>query len=534
MTRNNRNSASGTLDLHRAIDYSLVVTALFVFFLPPLAFDRIPTQDGPLHVDTAAAMVSSTGLYRHFFERYVEFHFSFDTNTLGHNVLALLLRFSNDPVEAERIFQILYCALYSSGLLYFLTAVRTSAWRLLPLGLPFAFSYLFHLGFYNNCLSYVGLLWCWGALLRCNRQASFANVISLALSLLLTWMAHPIGSVAFSTGAIFYLSLRFFAGQDGTRGRTTSLLLLSAAPLGAQMIFVQQTGGGAAMSFNSWGELVDLLLRLTAMDSFGKHDLEIPLRTISIVFAELLLVTYGAALLQRSRATSILALPLFYLALYFLAPAQASGSSYINERLMPLIFLLIVAAVASISFSRTVETALATAGLLFVIGVHAVHWPVYRQQSRVENDYLFARATIQPEKFVYAMHLASHAFDGRSYASQRADSTTHLAGFYTAGHSAIYLGNTIGRWQEGRQISFRSEIMSGMSGLPPAFPGTLVPVDFEKFTEAVGRPIDYVLIYGDFRSEGSKARHYEELTRQHYRCDLVSPLGLVKLCERND
>ena len=167
-----------------------------------------------------------------------------------------------------------------------------------------------------------------------------------------------------------------------------------------------------------------------------------------------------------------------------------------------------------------------------VPALHLVHWPHYVQAKRVEKDYLFAVREIAPESFVYPMHLASHAWDGVDYATRRADPSVHLAAFYSANNHGIYLNNTIARWREGRQVSFRIPVSRGLDNLPAALPGTPAPIDFEKFTQQVGRPVDFVLLYGNFLELGSLASYYEAAIEKNYDCSKVSPLGLVKLCKR--
>ncbi len=530
------------------IDYFIVGIALLVFFAPLFCFTRIPTQDGPLHVDTAAAMLNSLGIHREFIERYLEIRWLFETNTLGHDLLLICLWIAPSPIYAEKYFQFIYLTSFAGGLAYFLTAVRPEAWRLVPLGLPLAYSYLFHLGFYNSCLSICGFLWCWGSLLRCLRQIAFCNYFTLSLVLLLTWLSHPVGFVAFAIGALFWIGVRILLlirlpelRLTGYRWAKIKLMVVPTIilliPFAAQFVFLKNKGGVQQWDFKTWSDLTERLLNLSAMDSFGIEKLKFYLK-ISVIFASAtaLLGFLGATKLwQKTKHPTGLAMwtmTLFYLTVFYTAPTDAAGSGYINERVMPCIFFFIIAILAATSLRRITELPLLLLGLGAITGLQYIHWPVYAQADKVEQDYLFAVNQLPPESILFNFQLESNGFDGQKYASYRVDFTVHLAGFYTAATGGIYINNIIARWNEQRQIGFKTNVQKGLSGLPPAFGGTPTTVDFGVFADSAGRPVDYVLIYGNFARELSLANYYEQYLKNNYECSLVSPLGLVKLCKR--
>ena len=516
-----------------------VLTALIVYALPLVIFSRIPTQDGPLHIDTAAAMRESLGVHADFFKTFLVTRFSFETNTLGHYLLFACLGLTDSAVAAEKLFQLIYFALFAGGAAYFLSGVRTGGSFYTPLILPLAYGYIFHMGFYNNCLSICGFLWCWGALFRYNARPSFKNLVLLGGSSFLTWLAHPLGIVAFAAGALFWGAIELiFTRTVPFTSRLKQLILplfVVCAPLISAALFLRGRGLPSTWSFESYGELTSFLVHLSIMNSFKLAGFSEAMAYLFFVLAALFLLGAAAAIRawRRERAAGplqMLLLTIFYLAVYYFAPWNAAGSGYINERLLPCACFFLVALLSS---TATLSRTLGWSGVFVLASLQYIHWPVYVQEELVERDYLFAVQQIKPEAIVYPLHTASHGWDGTKYASYRTDFSNHLAGFYTAQRSGIYLNNQIARWQEGRQISFLNPIAAALGHLPAALPGAEPEVlDFKPFTKAAGRPVDYVLIYGNFSDPGSLAVLYQSRLESEFECGLVSPRGLVKVCTK--
>ena len=517
---------------------SVFLLSLAIYFCPLLFFPHIPTQDGPLHVDTSAVMRESLGAASGYLHQFFDIRFAFETNTLGHDILLLCLKIVGPAEHAEKLFQLVYLTLFAGGAAYFLSGVQAGAWQLVPLLLPFAYSYIFHMGFYNDCLSLCGFLWCWGALLRYDAKPSGRNFLILCCLTFLTWLAHPVGTVAFAVGAVFWGALELLVVRKTPfSARLRRMLLPQLAVcclLIMEALFLRESSSRRGWTFQSFPELTSRLVHLSTMDSFELAGFSTAMTFVSSAAAALFIFgLFNAVRVWRreknTTALVMLLMAIFYLAVYFLAPWDAAGSGYINERLMPYIFVFLTALLA---ITNILRKPLAVAGITAVAALHIVHWPVYSQEVKVERDYLFAASELPPRSIVYPMHLASHGWDGTSYASHRTDFTNHLAGFYTANTKGIYLNNTIARWREGRQISFLPNVAQGLELLPAAFPKDPVELDFELFAKAVGKPVDYVLLYGNFSDNTSSARYYEKRLEKSFDCSLVSPLGLVKLCKK--
>ncbi|MFN8392848.1 MAG: hypothetical protein U0136_21325 [Bdellovibrionota bacterium] len=517
-----------------------------VYLSPLFLFSRIPTQDGPLHVDTAAVMFNSLGRHAPFLSTFFEIRWRVETNTLGHDLLVILFSVIRDPARSEKAIQIIYLALFFGGFAYFLAAVRRDSVKLITLGLPFAFSYLFHMGFLNYCLSMCGFLWCWGALLRFHQSSSKGDLVALTIAVLCTWLAHPVGLVAFGAGAIVFLAVR--SALQLTRKRSSGerrsplvlgLLLVLAIPLAGEFLFLFHRGGFEQWIFLSKAELAFQLIHLTSMDSFGLTWSPVA-GCVAAVLSSCLFVMAAVRIFSRAKSGErsakvdprlMVVMTGFYTAVFFLAPADAAGSGLINERLMPCLFVFLVASVAAASFPRKFDILLSVIGLAALAALHIGNYATYRQAEAVEKDYLFALGEVPEESVVYPINLSSHGFDGRSYASYRTDFMAHMAAYYTVRTGGVYLNNTIARWNEGRQIGFKDPVFLGLHDLPAAFPGNgVVPLGFEEFRERVGHPVDYVLLTADFSAQEPLTEAYEEVLNKTFDCNHVSPLRLVKLC----
>lgn len=515
--------------------YALAVS--FLTLLAPLwFFSRIPTQDGPLHVDTASVMVEFLGANASFIRSVFDVHFSLETNTLGQYLLMLGPASGLSAEQTEWTFQLLYLTLFAAGTIYFLTGIERDGWRYAPLMLPLAYSYIFHMGFYNNCLSICGFLGCWGALFRHTASPSPRRLLVLALLVMLTWLSHPVGMLGFCAGAAVWCLLERMDGRHNSEfsslKKTAAMLIVVAAPLVGEGLFLHDRRG-KLWEFESWSEKWSQLAQLSMMDSFALNSVREVLPWISGAVAGLFVIGLLASLRlpdqrDKHRALRLTQLILLYLLIYFIAPKEAAGSGCITDRVMcfPLFFLIGVLASCKI-----VPRIMSIVGSAVLIAFLAAHWPSYVHEARVEQDYLFASRSIPPNSFIYPMHLASHGWDGTGYMSHRADPTVHLAAFYSANNHGIHLNNTIARWREGRQISFRDAIASGLMELPPALTGEPEPVEVKSFEQATGHSVNVVILYGDFSEPGTIAHYYEQRLRPNYSCSRISPLKLVVICE---
>src|SRR5262245_55261819 len=132
----------------RRILLGLLALLLILQLAPIWAFKYVPTADGPAHVENCYII---RNYHRPEFSAFREFFIlrhAPDPNLGGHLAMTALM-YLVPPLLAEKILLSIYIILMPVSFAYALRQIRTDAWPLALLVMPFTFTYTFQMGFYN-------------------------------------------------------------------------------------------------------------------------------------------------------------------------------------------------------------------------------------------------------------------------------------------------------------------------------------------------------------------------------------------------
>jgi hypothetical protein len=327
-----------------------------LYLVPIWAARYLPTTDGPSHVFNAWALGQLAGWSSGgaagpgqaagaapLLARYLEINPQPVPNYLTHVALAALM-LGLAPAAAEKVLVSGYVLLMAGALWYLAGAVeRERAWLAL-LGLPFVWTTLLQLGFYNFCFGMALFLLALGLWWRHRLRPSLRFAAALDALLVLCYFAHILPAVLAlgGIGVLWAASLR----RERWRGHLAHLAILApAAALPAWFTLIRQ-GSPGYPSYASWQSLWVDLAHLRPLWAFV-DERGLTGAILAVVFAGWILFT----LLREGRPwrrprlreeDGFLALALLGAGLYFASPEGAAGGSMLKPRLLLVPFLVVL------------------------------------------------------------------------------------------------------------------------------------------------------------------------------------------------
>jgi hypothetical protein len=521
-------------------DRLLFFALLLLHVLPLWCFRYFPSQDGPVHLENVTILRDYHRPDRTLLPRFYTINGRFHPNWFGH--LALLgLMTVLPPLVAEKVLLTGYLVLLPLGLRYALEGVRAGAGWLAVLAFPLLHHFLYHMGFYNFCYS-LGLFgFVVGYYLRHHEHFGVRQTLILGALAVLTYFCHAVGLAA-AMLAVGVLALAWRpAGQSLVRRLVgPTLAFLPVVALGAA--FVGRQGGGAAWKNTRLG-LWDALRQLEMLVSYLNLE-----RLFTELFfwglAALTVAVLWARWRSRSfgRADWLLAVPALTFAAYFTAPTELSGGGFVEPRLALLALLALILWLGTFPFGPRLKWTVQGSAALIAVGLLVLHVTAYAAFNDYLDDYLSAEPhleanrTLLPLPFARRLHTGDPRLDNAKVGVFR-----HAAGYLAAQVGVIDLENyegTTGYFP----VNYRPEVDPfvqlnpdqvgedvGLQAAPP-------DVDFLKYGERTGIPVDYVLLW-DVRPESKKSPVGEAIFAQladRYELIHTSPRGLLQLYRRKD
>ena len=321
----------------------------------------VPTQDGPVHLEIAAALGE---LWRGEPGRlgdYYAINPRPQPNLLSYLLLDGLAALAGWRA-AERILLSACVALFAAAFLYCLGAGRRGSNHLLVVALPLAVSFFFHMGFLNFCLSLPLALLALGWWRR-HPAPGWGATAALAAFLLLTTLAHAVA------GAVTLLTIGVLALWRRSGWRPLVRPLLAGLPAAALLLaFVAAEPRQPA----EWLSPALLLKRLALLQSLTSYDRREHLAAAA--WGVLVAALVAARLARRRRqatagggglGTAVGVLLLLYLVL----PAGLAGGGYLNLRLQLIALVLLLVWLADGESSAAERRAAVAGGAAVVVAL---------------------------------------------------------------------------------------------------------------------------------------------------------------------
>lgn len=514
-------------------DRALMAVLLSLHLAPLCLFAYFPTRDGPSHLEGSLLLLRwqqpDVVLLRDWYTPVLQLA----PNWLDHVALAGL-SLVMDPVTAEKVLIGVFVLGLPLAARRAFKAVRSDSGFLAVLTLPFTYTWLLHMGFYNFCLS-LPLFFLAVASWLHDRASSGGAWLRLVGWSLLLYFTHPVALVA-AGGTVVALAawtcvvdvsiarrLRLSLRDQIRHGlRRVARTGLAFAPAAALFLTWTQPRRQPAFFRFPFRQLLRDLLGLDALVSFDPAE-ALPAGLLVLALAAL----SAAALRTRWRERRLLegdgflACTAALVAVYFLAPVSLSGGGYLTPRLMLLPFLSLLLWLASHRWSERARAWTALVAVAATLPALVLHLRSYGDANDELAEYLQAEPWLLRGATVLPLHYQGAQRGG----FPRVDVLAHAAAYFAVSRGTIdlvfYEGTTRGIFPLAfhRDVDPYRHLGDNPESVPPC-------VDLVGYMEQTRRPIDVVLTWKRHLDPGTPcAAATQRQLHAHYRLVHVSSPG---------
>lgn len=515
-------------------------------------FDYFPTVDGPAHVHLAYGLYEAlTG--NHFYKEFLEINHTFNPNNLIQGILVSLMAIAS-PFIAEKILLSLYFVGFSAGSVYMLSGINRNSLCLLPFLMFCGISFSLAFGFYNFSFGTIVFLGWFGFWWRHRASVKNSVILGHASFAAVAYLTHifafivTLFAIVATSAGIALLKLSHHKG-DGTgpaytwqglfRSHILPPLLGSIPELIAAAAFLflrfgaHTSAGAANLSTLKLHRLMDLFFASSLTPySFAENV------AASAFVLSVCLILYG--LLRRGgsvKASVPLAICFFaFLVLYVGMPFQWIVR-WMPERFQPFVFLTLLLWMAMLMpavTSRLYQNLVATLGIAILCVSVIGRAGAFADINNYYREYASAAPHIAENSTLIGLRL-NWKSQGKPFPAETPVFIQLGSRMATLRH-AVDLKNFQGQ-ARGHPIQFRPG-MNATLALGGNFAITAIPprVNLLAYEQKTGRPIDYVLIWGD-RNEVEDKEALDSLFAQLDKCYSVvfvsKPRELLTLYKRD-
>jgi hypothetical protein len=519
-----------------------VLSALLVLHVAPLAiFPYLPTRDGPTHLEAAQILLRYRQPSEAALRQWFDLALPLAPNWLGHALLAAA-SLAMPPLVAEKALVAAFVVGLPLAARRALKAVRPDAGFLAVLVLPFTYTWLLHMGFYNFCLSLPVFFLAVASWLR-DRATSRAGLLRLMGWATLLYFAHPVslllaaallltlsgwvGVLDVLEARRLRLSLRYAARQGARRLLRTALAFVPAAFLLLAWVWSRRHPAFVRFPLR---RLLGELARLDVLVSFEAAETW-PAAAVALGFLALFLLALTARARERraQEGDAWFLGACVFLAVYLLAPVGLAGGSYVTPRLAVFPFFALLLWFGSMRWSAGARTAVAVASAAITTSSLALHARSYRDANDLLAEYLSAEPWLEAGTTVLPLHYRGE------HAPPRVDVLAHAAAYLAVSRHTVDLVFYEGTGHGIFPVSFYRDVNPYrlLGDNPESTPAC---VDLEAYMERSGRVIDTILTWKRQRDPGTPCATFttEQLHRRYRRVHESQPRRLLEVWRLKD
>jgi hypothetical protein len=364
---------------------------IVVLYLSLFWFNEyVPTQDGPSHLENAVLLRDLCLPGDDGAEQYYYLNVRTGSNLLGYATVGAFATVL-PPIPAERLFFSLYVVAFVAAVHAFARAAGARTPIPAVAALPYAFTFPFHMGFFNYCLGLAIMFAGWAYFWWRRDDLRVRDVVLLNAAAVLAYLAHVVPAVVFVTGLLLLNAWLAVTERAWRRGTLKARLAVAAAllPGYALPIFFATTYPPTILNRLPCRDLISLLFTGSSFRFFSSSQLYLGLASLAVVAAA---VALRALSLKRAKRPvfdargGLLLLALGTLVLYFLAPDAGGAGSILSPRLLiipwPLLFVW-----AGDDFGRLGRWTLLVAATAFALAFWVDTLTHYRKFNRELRDF---------------------------------------------------------------------------------------------------------------------------------------------------
>ncbi len=435
---------------------SLLVLATVAPVIILWTVDFIPSQDGPAHIYLAKLLNELWFTENSAFTRLFEINLELVPNSFYYVVAALLLNLLQ-PDVVEKLLGSIFLIGWPLACFYALKPVSKFPIMGTIFLLPLAFSQLFAMGFYNYCFALLFVMIGLGLWFRTWLYGKRWNYLLLALLGLIAYVTHlfPATNLLFIVGTTTIIAA--VAGQFGHRdvGRFAVfcrqhllLYFVILLPTFVAILFylfqnLKSVGVGAGSAYEF--EIVNRLVYLGGFLFYVVYSHTDSLFG-GLLWIAIALMSYrtlaGPLNLSSAPAKYFGPLSLIYLALFLLMPATLAQSSFITDRLFPILYCVFIIFAASNWQNGRKFRNLAIFATIIVLATSVYRYGQYQKLDDYLQQYYDAGSQMKPGKSVLAIPAGQS--EAQQYGSYwhpfvRVITPLHVSARYATKHDLLEL-----------------------------------------------------------------------------------------------
>ena len=483
-------------------------TLLLILLFPVWSNKFFLTGDGPCHVYNAKVLLDLVvGNHADFYREYYSINPNPDPNWFSHVVLALL-QLVFPGYLAEKIMISGYVLGFALALRWCVRQINVKSEFLVILGLPFIFHHTFQMGFYNYAWSLAFFFYLIGYWLKYSGTFRPKQMVILGGLLLAQYFMHPIGlgltllTIGFLLVGGFVKDLRnptltFKQAIEFVLRKKLQVFLPALPALILTGLYISRRGFQVVTSTDAPGQLLQSFFSLSSLRTMTWDERLFPLWLAMLIGVLFLFVVYQK---WRKRTWQITDAFLIVAVVMFLAyvfqPGSMFGAGILSVRLEFVPYLLVLLWLASSSFPNVIKTCAAVFSALLLLALVIVRMPHHRLASDAIQEYLSARAYLEPLSTVLPLSYAHEGLttDGEPI-TDKIWLFMHAADYLGSEQPLIMLGNYEANtgwfpliWKEDKNPFKHLNVGQGLEHQPPQ-------VNFEDYPEKSGGRVDYVLTW---------------------------------------
>ncbi|MEI6823849.1 MAG: hypothetical protein WCL51_18110 [Bacteroidota bacterium] len=358
MTISNRNIINSICDsIINVLENKLFFLLIILLNLYPVLTNRFfATLDGPAHLYNAKLINDLLLNHNSITNSIFKFNIYITPNCLGHFILSFFLIFL-PAWMAEKALLILFLLLLPLSFRYLLTCLNANKIYSYFI-IPFTYTFLFILGFYNFLIGLSFIFFGLGYFYKYLNQDKLKHYFLLFIFSLLIYLSNPLLLILwlFCLFIIFFINIfqifsierNWYLKKNIRKALLTLTAFLPVVLLIFKYITIQHNSFGNRIPFN---ELIKWLYKIRALIVFSFGYEQRYTVILFIIFIVLIISLLFNLINKNSRnstykrfisSISILIFTIVIFILYFILPDEMAGGGYISIRLNLLLFLFFI------------------------------------------------------------------------------------------------------------------------------------------------------------------------------------------------
>ncbi|MDD2320256.1 MAG: hypothetical protein PHO83_09415 [Geobacteraceae bacterium] len=397
-----------------------------------------PTQDGPSHIYNLAILHDLINGGESWGTSYT-YNLRAVPN-LGFLVVSYPLMYFFDPFVVEKLFISIYIILMAVCAPVFIRTFTPSNLPLAFLVFPVIFNYCFMMGFYSFSIAIPCLFLAIASAWTYRNKKFLFRAITLNLTGIVIYYLHLIPFVLFIT-SLFLISI---SDSRNFRKiiRNTTLLIAIISPILLLFFYnycVSKNISSNLIAFDiSFNNLLVLLLNLVTFSGYTFSPIQLlPCSFLLFIMyhpmKEFLLNLPGATKSSPGKIFLVLFL-IFVIAVYIIMPFGFGGGSYFNQRMIVIIFLLLLPLLKIPEgkfYAKHLVSLLTFITLVFL----ATNAFVFHQQTRKISEFLSGINVAMPRGSIIA------TYKSKESNSPPVDPLLHASSYYALAIKGVDVGN---------------------------------------------------------------------------------------------